>query len=47
MTMTRPTSHRRVYKTIGSQDIDVDVYLPENAKKCPLRKLTSAHANHR
>lgn len=41
--MANPASFRGVYKTLGSQEIDTDIYLPEvvsdkNNGKCPVRK---------
>ena len=44
--MTEPKSYRRVYKTIGDQEIDVEVYLPENAKQCPVGKTAAAYTIH-
>lgn len=40
--MSPPTSFRAVYKQLGEQEIDVDVYLPSvetDSTKCPVRKL--------
>ncbi|KPI39306.1 uncharacterized protein AB675_5087 [Cyphellophora attinorum] len=34
--MARLPSYRRVYKTIGDQEIDVDVYVPSNANRRPV-----------
>jgi hypothetical protein len=42
--MVKLTSQRRVYKTIGDQEIDVDVYMPENAKKCPVGEVVTVCA---
>jgi hypothetical protein len=39
--MSKPTSFRAVYKTLVTQEIDVDVYLPPSSSGetgCPIRK---------
>jgi hypothetical protein len=39
---TRLPSHKRVYKTVGDQEIDVDVYAPSNANRCPVSKYNQS-----
>lgn len=37
-TMSKLDSHKRVYKVVDCQEIDVDVYVPSGAKRCPASK---------
>ena len=43
--MAKLVSYKKTYQVVGGQEIGVDIYLPENAKKCPVGRTVIVHAD--